>query len=89
MKRLIISAIALVAITSGAFAGMPYNRAVSQIAKIIEGHGHPGDTAVSRSNPDIRVRVLKDGRVERTNSRYGTVSIIDPAAERKAFNIGR
>ncbi|WP_123195378.1 hypothetical protein [Pannonibacter phragmitetus] len=80
-KHLAISAVALITVTSNAFATGALSDAASPATKIIQGHGQPGETATSNSNPDVSVRVLENGNVERTNSRFGTVTIIDPKAE--------
>ncbi|ACM40312.1 hypothetical protein GOZ78_23235 [Agrobacterium vitis] len=81
IKQIVISVVAVMAITPTAFAYTKLDKTASPIASIIQGHGTPGDTASSVSNPDVSVRVLASGKVERTNTRYGTVTIIDPRAE--------
>lgn len=81
IKNLTIAAFALVAATSTAFANSILSEAASPIAKITRGHGNAGDTATSASNPEVSFQVLDNGMVERTNSRFGTTTIIDPSAE--------
>lgn len=80
-KQIAVSLIAVVAFTSNALATSLLNETASPIAKITQGHGNPGDTASATSDPDVTFRVLENGKVERTNSRYGIVSYIDPQAE--------
>lgn len=81
IKQLAVSVAAVVALSSSAFATSLLSETASPIAKITQGHGNPGDTASSTSDPDVTFRVLDNGKVERTNSRYGVVSYIDPKAE--------
>lgn len=83
MKFLAISAIALGAATSTAFATSVLSEAASPATNVLEGHGQPGDTATSKSDANVSLRVLENGKVERTNSRYGTVMIVDPKAEQQ------
>lgn len=63
-----------------------FSETASPIAKITQGHGNPGDAASSATDPDVSFRVLDNGKVERTNSRYGSVSIIDPMADYQRKN---
>lgn len=51
------------------------------LGDIVQGHGKPGDTARSVSDPTVTFRVLESGKVERTNERFGTISITNPKAE--------
>lgn len=81
MKKIAVSIIALTALTSTAFATTLLSDSASPIAKITQGHGNPGDTVTSTSDPDVTFRVLDNGKVERVNRRYGTVSYIDPEFE--------
>ncbi|MUO87785.1 hypothetical protein [Agrobacterium vitis] len=81
IKKIIISVAAVLAIAPTAFAYTTLDKAASPMTRIMQGHGTPGETASSMSNPDVSVRVLESGKIERTNSRYGTVAIIDPKAE--------
>jgi hypothetical protein len=81
MKRIAVAAVALISANSGAFAYTLLSESAPPIAKIIQGHGNPGDSATSKSDPEVTFRVLDNGWVERTNSRYGSVSIVDPQAE--------
>ncbi|BCH62704.1 hypothetical protein RvVAT039_pl12480 (plasmid) [Agrobacterium vitis] len=81
IKQIVISVAAVIAITPTAFAYTTLGKTASPVASIIQGHGNPGDTASSMSDPDVSVRVLESGKVERKNTRYGTVTIIDPRAE--------
>lgn len=84
-KQIALSVVAMVALTSSAFATSLLSETASPIAKITKGHGNPGDTASATSDPDVTFRVLDNGKIERTNSRYGTVSYIDPQAESQKF----
>ncbi|MFJ1310865.1 hypothetical protein [Agrobacterium pusense] len=86
IKRLTIAAFALIAATSATFANSILSDAASPITKITRGHGNPGDTATSVSDPNVNFRVLDSGKVERTNSRLGTTSIIDPSEEVRRNN---
>lgn len=81
IKNLTITAFVLVAATSTAFANSILGEAASPIAKITDGHGNAGDAATSVSDPNVSFRVLDNGWVERTNNRYGTTTITDPAAD--------
>ncbi len=81
IKKIAVSVVALTVLSSTAFATSTLSETASPAASILEGHGNPGDTATSKSDPDVSVRVLENGKVERTNSRYGTVTIVDPKAE--------
>ncbi|MCQ4633387.1 hypothetical protein GB927_025330 [Shinella sp. CPCC 100929] len=81
MKQIAVTVVSLLSVTSGAFANTMLSETASPIAKITQGHGNPGESASSTSDPDVSFRVLDNGKVERTNSRYGSVSIIDPQAD--------
>lgn len=81
IKNLTIAAFALIAATSAASANSALSESASPITKITQGHGNAGDAATSASNPEVSFRVLDTGKVERTNSRFGTTTIIDPSAE--------
>ncbi|MGE8106482.1 hypothetical protein ACQKP1_22585 [Allorhizobium sp. NPDC080224] len=81
MKRIVFAAAAFFPIASGAFAFTLLSENASPITQITQGHGSPGDSATSQSDPNVTFRVLDNGWVERTNSRYGSRSIIDPRAE--------
>lgn len=89
IKNLTIATFALVAATSTAFANSILSEAASPIAKIVQGHGNTGDAATSASNPETSFRVLDNGMVERTNSRFGTTAIIDPSAALHKNSRGR
>lgn len=80
IKNIAIAAFALVAASSVASANGLLSDSAPPIAKTTENHGKPGDTAVSVSNPEVTYRVLKNGMVERTNSRFDTTTYIDPTA---------
>lgn len=86
IKNLTIAAFALIAATSTAFANGILSDTASPIAKIIQDHANAGDTAISASNPEVRFRVLDNGMVERTNSRFDTSMMIDPSAELRDRN---
>jgi hypothetical protein len=77
----VFAAAAFFPIASGAFAFTLLSENASPIARITQGHGSPGESATSQSDPNVTFRVLDNGWVERTNSRYGLRSIIDPRAE--------
>ncbi|MEX4010019.1 hypothetical protein [Neoaquamicrobium sediminum] len=77
-KQLIFVSLALISMSSTALAIEPLAEGTSRLNAILQGHGQPGETATSRSNPEISFRVLANGLVERTNERYGTVSIMNP-----------
>ena len=89
IKQIAVSLVAVIAITSTAFAYTSLDKTASPVAVIIQGHGNPGDTASSVSNPDVSVRVLDNSKVVRTNNRYGTVMTIDPRAEYRKSNRSR
>ncbi|MFS8121729.1 hypothetical protein QD336_04830 [Rhizobium sp. BR 250] len=86
IKNLTVAAFALIAATSTAFANGILSNTASPIAKITQDHGNAGDTATSVSNPEVRFRVLDNGMVERTNSRFDTSMMIDPSAELRERN---
>lgn len=73
--------IAFAATASAASANSGMNATFSPLDRIVQGHASAGDTATSVSNPDVTFRVLPSGAVERTNAKYGTVSISDPRAQ--------
>jgi len=81
MQKITVAFIVVMSATSGAFANTTLSETASPIAKITQGHGASGDTASSSSDPDVNFRVLDNGKVERTNGRYGIVSTIDPTAD--------
>lgn len=81
IRYIAVSVGTFVALTSTAFATSLLSENATPIARITQGHGQPGETATSVSDPDVTFRVLDNGKVERTNSRYGTVSYIDPIFE--------
>ncbi len=86
MKQIAVAAVALLSVASGALANTILSETASPIAKITQGHAAPGDTASSVSDPNVSFRVLDNGKVERTNSRYGSVTILDPAADYQKSN---
>ena len=86
MQKITVGLLAVMSVTSGAFANTILNETASPVSKITQGHGAPGDTASSSSDPDVSFRVLDNGKVERTNSRYGIVSIVDPMADYRKKN---
>lgn len=67
--------------TSAAYATGPLAANASKVDRIVQGHGRPGETAVAKSGQSVSFEVLADGRVRRTNTKYGTVTISDPEAE--------
>lgn len=81
LQKLIVVTFFIAAATSGAVANTIVSSSASQIVKITAGHGMPGDTATSKSNPEISVRVLENGWVERTNKHFGTSAIFNPASD--------
>ncbi|MCT7664210.1 hypothetical protein [Shinella kummerowiae] len=81
MQKITVALIVVMSVTSGAFANTTLSETASPISKITQGHGASGDTASSSSDPDVSFRVLDNGKVERTNSRYGIVSTIDPMTD--------
>ncbi|WP_430254719.1 hypothetical protein [Neorhizobium sp. DAR64872/K0K18] len=78
--QLAIALAALAAATSTASANGPISARASDVDKIVQGHGKPGDTANAKSDA-VTFEVLGNGLVKRTNTRYGTVSVIDPAED--------
>jgi len=68
----------LLATSAGAFANSTAPTYTSILDKILQGHGVPGDSAVSASNPDITFRVLSNGTIEKRNARYNRVEIVKP-----------
>lgn len=82
-----IAILLLAATSASANSGM--NQTHSLLGSIVQGHGKPGDTARSQSDPDVTFRVLESGKIERTNERLGTVSISNPQAEWNRTSRGR
>lgn len=79
MKRhLAIAAVALSVFATTASATSMLSETASPVDKITQGHGSPGDAATANSDPQVSFRVLPNGKVERTNQRYGTTSVSDP-----------
>ncbi len=66
---------------SAANATGPLSERASKADAIAKGHGRAGDSAVATSDASVSFEVLENGSVRRTNSKFNTVSIIDPAAE--------
>lgn len=81
IKTIVSSAVALALLTSSAYATSLLSENASAITRITQGHGSPGETATSTSDPDVTFRVMDNGRIERTNSRYGIVTYIDPKSD--------
>ncbi|WP_439604237.1 hypothetical protein [Shinella sp.] len=86
MNKLLIAPLALLSMASAAMATAPLPEGGSKLNAIVQGHGQPGDIAVSTSNPEVSFRVLDNGLVERTNSRFGTVSYVNPEHEAQFRN---
>jgi hypothetical protein len=80
-KNLILASLALVLTAPSAMATGPLPDGTSRLNAILQGHGQPGDTATSASNPEVSFRVLENGLIERTNARYGTVAYVNPESE--------
>lgn len=90
MKTKYIAALVILAsAASSAFATGALSDRASDIDRIVQGHGKPGDTAVAISNPAVSFEVLPDGRVRRVNATYGTSTILDPAYEALRLRRGR
>lgn len=82
MKRqLAIAAVAVAAFAATASATSTLGVTASPVDKITQGHGSPGDAVTANSDPQVSFRVLPNGKVERTNQRYGTTSVSDPYLE--------
>ncbi|MQU73580.1 hypothetical protein FB009_12029 [Sinorhizobium medicae] len=86
--QLAIAFIALAAATSNASANGPISPRASDVDKIVQGHGNPGDTANAKSDA-VTFEVLGNGLVKRTNTKYGTVSVFDPAEELRKSRTNR
>ncbi|CAD0216676.1 hypothetical protein AGRHK599_LOCUS4939 [Rhizobium rhizogenes] len=71
--------------TSAVMAFEPLPEGTSKLNAIVRGHGELGDTVISTSNPDVSFRLLENGVVERTNSRYNTVTYSRPEEEARRF----
>jgi hypothetical protein len=80
-SRLLILSVGFAAAAVPALANGPLAPEASHVDAIVQGHGKPGETAVAKSNSNVTFRVLDNGIVERTNKRFGTVSVTDPRAE--------
>ncbi len=82
MKTKFVAAIIVLAGTApSAFATGPLSDKASNADRIVQGHGRTGESTVASSDPSVSFEVLADGRVRRTNTKYGTVTFSDPAAE--------
>jgi hypothetical protein len=81
IKIATITLLLFAAASASASANRGMNATSSVLGSIVQGHGKPGDTARSLSDPDVTFRVLDNGKVERTNERLGTVSITNPKTE--------
>ncbi|MBR2691656.1 MAG: hypothetical protein IKE42_27690 [Aquamicrobium sp.] len=80
MHKTIGYALIIVAATAtGAFANSGSNPTNSELDRILQGHGSAGEAAGSVSNPDISYRVLANGDLEKTNTRYNRVEIVKPS----------
>ncbi|KKX29443.1 hypothetical protein [Rhizobium sp. LC145] len=80
-SKLVITAIVFTVVTSSAFANGSLSPAASQVDKIVQGHGNPGEIATASSDPNVTFEVLGNGKVQRTNKQFGTVTILDPKQE--------
>jgi len=80
-SKLIIMSAAFAAIAGPVFANGPLGAGASPVDVIVQGHGQPGDAATATSNRNVTFRALDNGYVERTNKRFGTVSVINPRAD--------
>lgn len=82
MRIKLVAAIFVLTLTApSAFATGPLSDRASNVDRIVQGHGQPGESAVASSDRSVTFEVLPDGRVRRTNATYGTVSISNPVAE--------
>ncbi len=80
MHKTIGYALIIVATTAtAAFANSGSNPTSSGLDRILQGHGSAGEAAGSVSNPDISYRVLANGNLEKTNTRYNRVEIVKPS----------
>lgn len=66
---------------TSASANSGLNSTSGLLDSIVQGHAQPGDTYRSASDPDVTFRVLENGKIERANARFGTVSITNPKTE--------
>lgn len=73
--------ILLISTASSAFATGPLSDRASEIDRIIQGHGRPGDTATAKSDGSVSFEVLPNGLVQRKDAKYGIVTILDPKAD--------
>ena len=80
IHTLVVTAL-LAAASSSAFATGPLSDKASDIDRIVQGHGKPGDTATAKSDNNISFEVLPTGLVRRTDAKYGIVTILDPKAD--------
>ena len=86
--QLAIAFVALAAAASTASANGPLSARASDVDRIVQGHGKPGDVANAKSDA-VTFEVLNNGVVKRTNTKYGTVSFIDPAQEARKLRNNR
>ncbi len=79
MKIRIAIALALLsASASQSFANSARIPDVSTLARILQGHGEPGESATSVSNPAISYVVREDGKLVKTNTKFGTTEVVLP-----------
>lgn len=81
MKTEIVTALVVLASAAQAFAIGPLSDKANAVDKIVQGHGRPGESAVASSDRSVSFEVLPDGRLRRTNAKFGTVTFSDPATE--------
>ncbi|MGV1788586.1 MULTISPECIES: hypothetical protein [Agrobacterium] len=79
--KFIATFIVLASTATSAFATGTLSESAGPVDRIVQGHGRPGESAVASSDRSVTFEVLADGRVRRTNAKYGTVTISNPAAE--------
>lgn len=81
MKLHMVAAMLTLALVApaNAFANSGSNVPASTLDKILQGHGMPGDTAMSTSNPDVLYRVTDSGTIVKVNSRFDTEEIVQPS----------
>lgn len=86
--QLAIAFVVLAAAASTASANGPLSARASDVDRIVQGHGKPGDVANAKSDA-VTFEVLDNGLVKRTNTKYGTVSVIDPTEELRRSRTNR
>lgn len=90
MKTIVAIAIAILSgVATSAYATSTLSERAGKVDRIVQGHGQPGDTATSMSEPSVSFEVMSNGLVKRVDAKYGIITVIDPKTEARLAHGGR